>query len=135
MPVADSPASDVVIRFTSGFVTETGAVRLGDLAERLAVSPAEFAQATGQTTESVSKNFGDEPVRLRHPEALRVAHELVEVEGLLKALGMSSERVRKWLRTPNPSFGGSTPMRLLIQHHGRDLINVLMAMAMGGSGT
>jgi hypothetical protein len=127
--------SDLVVRFTSAFVTETGAVRLGELARQLALSPAEFAQATGQTTESVSKNFGDEPVRLRNPEALRVAHELVEIEGLLQTLGMSFERVQKWLRTPNPSFAGRTPMGLLMNHHGRDLINVLMAMAMGGSGT
>src|SRR5438552_14299391 len=126
--------SEAVLRFSSDFVTETGAIGLGDLSKRLGLSPAEFAQASGQATESVAKNFGTEPVRLRHPEALRVAGELVEIDGLLQALGLDGEHIRKWLRTPNPALAGKTPLGLIVERHGRTLINTLMSTAMGGAG-
>src|SRR6516165_8025171 len=95
---------------TSDFVTTSGSIYLGRLAEWVGLTASEFSQATGQSVESVAKNFGKDPVGFRNGEARRVADELVEVVGLLQTLGMESDQAKRWLRTPNPAFDGRRPL-------------------------
>ncbi|MEM7159631.1 MAG: MbcA/ParS/Xre antitoxin family protein [Myxococcota bacterium] len=129
--------TDLVLRLaanSSKFVTPTGEIRLGEVAQWLNLRPAEFAEATGQRTESVARNFGKESVLFRHDGARRVANELVELVGLLSDFGYSPETAQSWFRTPSPTFGGRNPLQVIQNQQGRTLIDMLLAIAMGGAG-
>ena len=79
------------------------------LADTLALSTEEMAQAIGRTPRGLRKN----------PNSLRLQGELAELVALTgrlrELLDGSIEYVRIWLRAPHPDLAGRTPVSYLVE--------------------
>lgn len=129
-----APAADPLLvntKLVSDLVS-AGGYNVARLCKVLHLKAADFAQLTERGTESVARSVKkDDFVQLVHPETHQRVRELVEVTGLLRAMGMDEAT---WIRTPLPSYDGKTPLELVGAGGGRELIARLLGLAVGDVG-
>lgn len=116
----------------SALVSEDG-YHVSAIGDVLGLTPARLAKLTGRTTESAAQLFDGAPKRPRDPRTREVLGELVEIIGLLDALG-GLDNARSWFATPLPSHGGQSPFEVVAARNGRALIANLLALATGNVG-
>jgi len=132
-----SGATDPMIATLGSSVREfvgSGGFRIDLLCRELELPAAEFASLTGRATTSIARYLQWE--RWVDPDderTKRVLKELVQIVGLLRAMKMD-DNASSWLRTPLPSYGGRTPLEVVKAGEGQDLIQRLLALAVGESG-
>jgi uncharacterized protein (DUF2384 family) len=101
----------------------------------LGVKSTEFALMTDRKVESVSSSVKSAaPVAPRGPKTSEILSQLVQIIGLLRSMGYEEEAA-SWMRAPLPSFGGRTPIRVIKDGQGNELIARLMALATGNVST
>lgn len=132
--VAESPLADPFL-INPELVTDVVSSRgynVGRLCEVLDLKPAEFAKLVDRGTESVARAVrNDAFVHPEHEKTLTVVMQLVELVGLTRTLEMNAGT---WLRTPLPSYEGTTPLDLFRRGKGRELIARLFGLAVGDVG-
>ena len=116
---------------TAGLLTPDGRYAVRNLCQNLGVEPAELARLTGRATESVAKLFGNQPSKPREIRTLRVLRELLQLHGILDALGLAGDEMRSWMHSPLPAFDGKTPQEVIEEGRGQELIARLTAYSSG----
>src|SRR5688572_16746958 len=136
MPASTLPGDPILATLGSSvreFVGSDG-FRIDLLCRALELRAADLAALTGRETTSVARYIQQE--RFVQPEDKRtkqVLRELVQIVGLLRSMKMDSNAAA-WLRTPLPSYDGKTPLEVVESGDGQDLIERLLALAVGESG-
>jgi DNA-binding transcriptional regulator YiaG len=96
-------------RTVKAVIRPTTLTAVAKLRARLALTQAEFARLLAVSVRSLATLEGG----TAPSEA--VARRLTELERLTGALSevIKRESLEKWLRTPNPAFGGSKPLEVI----------------------
>ncbi|HEY3266188.1 MAG TPA: MbcA/ParS/Xre antitoxin family protein [Armatimonadota bacterium] len=103
---------------------QSGRLDAARVARLLGVPLAELARLLGKRPGTVAKT-PDAPALqpgLRVYE--RIAAPLLHLAG-------APERLRAWLNAPNPSLGGETPMKLILEGHGEAVAGLVERIALG----
>ena len=128
-------ASDLLpSRLTNDLIDTSGAFNVGRICGVLGVEPAEFGRLSGRSTESVAKLFRKKSVRPRNTLTLRALREMTQLVTILRAMGQE-EQARRWMHTPIPSYAGKTPLELVQEGRGQELIARLVDNATGNVGS
>jgi hypothetical protein len=102
------------------------------LCQAFHLKAADFAELTGRDISSVARSVRDDGfVELKDPATVRRVRELVELLGLLRAMGLDAGT---WLKTPLPSYDGRTAFEVFRDGTARELISRLLGLAMGDVG-
>ena len=104
------------------------------LCSELGVEPAGFARLTLRKTESVAKLFSREFVKPKQSKTKDVLRQLHQLVAVFRAMEWSPEDTRRWMHSPLPTDQGQTPLELIEQGRGQDLIDRLLALAIGNVG-
>lgn len=114
-------------------INDSGGYAVGQVCGELGIQPAVYARCTNQTTESVAKAFKAGFVRLRNERARAVALQLIEIRALMKNMGYG-DFVKRWMVSPLIEYDGRTPIDMLAEGRGQELISRLVAAADGSMG-
>lgn len=116
-------------------IDDNGRYNIRAICQIMGITAALFAQLTHRATESVAKSFAESApnVKPRDARTQRVVAELVQIIGILRAMGLDRDAAR-WMHTPLPSFSGQTPAALITEGRGQELVERLLAVASGNIG-
>src|SRR5215213_9527292 len=96
-------------RLVDEFIGPTGGFYTSELCDSFGLKAADLAALLGKSTEAVARYVSrTEPTRPEDELVVRRFNELVQLIGLLRAMKLD-DNAPKWIRTPLPSFRGSTP--------------------------
>jgi Protein of unknown function (DUF2384) len=115
-------------------IDERGGFQLERLCNVLGVEKSTFAYLTDRTTESVAKLFSGQFVKVREAKTKTVINEMIQLVSILRAMGLEDDAPR-WMKTPLPSFEGKSPLQLVAENRGQELVSRLLAIASGNVGT
>lgn len=103
------------------------------ICDALAVGRGDFAHATHRTSQDLHRYFGKSAsyTVIKTDEVRRVLNELVVLLELLLDLVRDPEKIRYWMRLPNPGFDNNSPIDLVRDGKTTVVINELHALATG----
>jgi hypothetical protein len=108
--------------------------QVAGLCAELGVQPAGFAKLTRRQTESVAKLFSGKFVKPKEPRTQNVLRQLYQIVAVFRAMGWGKDDVSRWMNSPLPTHQGHTAVELIEQGHGQELIDELLALAVGNVG-
>ena len=114
----------------SDLMTREGNYNLRKICHFLGIGTLEFARLVDRRAESVASLVERDDVKPQDERIERVVQELWQIVGLLLAMG-AEESAAEWMNTPLPSFNGQTPLNVITEGYGRDLIAQLLALSTG----
>jgi hypothetical protein len=122
------------IKLSRDLIDRGGGFHVLQICETLGVEPAEFARLSGRSTESVAKLFRKESVQPRSEQTRAALREMTQLVTILRAMELEDEAPR-WMHTPLPGFAGKTPLELIEEGRGQELVSRLIANATGNVGS
>ena len=108
--------------------------QIAGLCEELGVKPAGFAKLTQRKTESVAKLFSGKFVKPKEPRTRTVVRQLHQIVAVFRAMGWGKDDVSRWMNSPLVTHQGHTAVELIGQGRGQELIDELLALAIGNVG-
>jgi hypothetical protein len=117
------------------YLDESGKVDVQHLCEAVGVGPAVLARLAHRETESVAGLFSAGFVQLRHPLTDKVLRQLLQITAIFDAMGWTREDTRRWMKAPLPTFEGKSPLDIIADGHGQELISRLLSLAAGDAGS
>jgi uncharacterized protein (DUF2384 family) len=76
----------------------------------------------------VAKSFSGQFVKIREAKTKTVINEMFQLVSILRAMGLEGDAPR-WMKTPLPSFEGKSPLQLVAENRGQELVSHLLAIA------
>ncbi len=108
--------------------------QVAGLCAELGVKPGAFARLTHRETESVAKLFSGKFIRPKEPKTEAVLRQMFQIVAVFRAMGWAKDDIARWMASPLPTYEGRSPLDLIKQGKGQDLIDRLVAMAVGNVG-
>lgn len=114
----------------SDLVTREGGYNLREICHFLGISTSEFARLVDRSPDSVARLVERDDAKPQDEHTERIIQELLQIVGLLRAMG-AEESAAEWMSTPLPSFSGQTPLNVIAEGYGRELVSQLLALSTG----
>ena len=101
--------------------TDEGEVKVKETREFLSLSMQQLADVFGLTLDQVRETRMSDKVKEKIKE-LAAALEFVA-----ETFDGNATKTKFWIKTPNPNFGGSTPLNLIIHGKHQKVLNFILA--------
>jgi uncharacterized protein (DUF2384 family) len=110
-----------------------GKYNLSRICASLRLKAADLGTLTARSTESVARSVAKDAFTQPEAATEKVSRELVQIVGLLRAMKLEAD-AGTWFKTPLPSYKGRTPLELVSDNKGQELISRLLGLAAGDVG-
>ena len=134
MPATAEELQILPINLSRDLIDHGGGFHVRRICKVLGVDPAELARLSGRSTESVAKLFKRKSVHPRSARTESALREMTQLVTILRAMDLEKEAPR-WTHTPLPGFAGKTPLELIEEGRGQELVGRLVANATGNVGS